>query len=199
MVKYPAVLLRIKIINKLSCPDGSAAGYLTPNREILDEFRTSTKTDEWFETFESFRTSMELLKATWNKDPVKVAEFVEKAHDKADNKTYNDEAALSYAIRRAYIAAEGYYTIIPEMDTGKGYADLILLPSPRYPDKPALLIELKYEKDAEGAIMQIKKRNYPDRLEHYKGNILLVGINYDKDLSNDDPKFKHHTCVIEEA
>ena len=85
------------------------------------------------------------------------------------------------------------------MDTGKGYADLILLPSPRYPDKPALVIELKYDKDANGAIAQIKNKDYPDRLEHYKGNILLVGINYDKGLSNDNPKHKHHTCVIEEA
>ena len=59
-----------------------------PNKEILDEFRTSTKTDEWIDTFESFRLSQELLKATWNRDSEKVAEVVEKVHDRADNKTY---------------------------------------------------------------------------------------------------------------
>lgn len=179
--------------------DDETSEVFIPNKEILDEFKTSTKSSEWTDTFESFRLSLELMKATWNKDADKVAELVEKAHDKADNKTYNDEAALSYAIRRAYIAAEGYYTIVPEMDTGKGYADLICIPSSRHTDKPALVIELKYNKDADGAISQIKKRNYPDRLEHYKGNILLVGISYNKDLDNDSPQFKHHSCVIEGA
>ena len=128
-----------------------------------------------------------------------MAELVEKAHDRADNKTYNDEAALSYAIRYAYYAAQKYYTILPEVDTGKGYADLILIPSPKYSDKPALVIELKYDKDADGAIAQIKRRNYPDRLEHYEGNILLVGINYEKGVQSDDSKFKRHSCVIEDA
>lgn len=122
-----------------------------------------------------------------------------KAHDKADNKTYSDKAALGYVIRYAYYAAQKYYTILPEMDTGKGYADLILIPSPKYPDKPALVIELKYNKDADGAISQIKRRDYLDRLEQYKGNILLIGINYDKNVQSDNPDFKHHSCVIEEA
>ncbi len=179
--------------------DDETSEVFIPNREILDEFKTSTKSKEWTDTFESFRLSQELLKATWNKDAKKIAEIIEKMHDKADNKTYNDEAALDYAIRMAYYSAQKYYTILPETDTGKGYADLILIPSPKYPDKPALVIELKYNKDAEGAIAQIKRRDYPERLEHYNGNIILVGINYDKDIPNDDPKFKHHTCVLEDA
>ncbi len=179
--------------------DDETSEVFIPNKEILDEFRTSTRSSEWLDTFESFRISQELLKATWNKDTEKVAELIEKAHNKADNKTYNDEAALSYAIRFAYYAAQKYYTILPEADTGKGYADLILLPSPEYADKPALVIELKYNKDASGAVEQIKLRDYPDRLEHYKGNILLVGINYDKDIPNTDPKYKHHSCIIEDA
>ena len=179
--------------------DDETSEVFIPNREILDEFKTSTKSKEWTDTFESFRLSQELLKATWNRDAERIAEIIEKMHDKADNKTYNDEAALSYAIRMAYYSAQKYYTILPETDTGKGYADLILIPSPKYPDKPALVIELKYNKDAEGAIAQIKRRDYPERLEHYKGNIILVGINYDKDIPNDDPKFKHHTCVLEDA
>ena len=66
-------------------------------------------------------------------------------------------------------------------------------------DKPAMVIELKYDKDADGAIAQIKRRDYSDRLEHYKGNILLVGINYERDVPNDNPHFKHHACVIDNA
>ena len=179
--------------------DDETGEVFIPNKEILDVFKSSTETDEWVDTFASFKVSQELLKATWNRDADKVADLVEKAHDRADNKTYNDEAALSYAIRYAYYAAQKYYTILPEVDTGKGYADLILIPSPKYSDKPALVIELKYDKDADGAIAQIKRRDYPDRLEHYEGNILLVGINYEKGAQSDDPKFKHHSCVIEDA
>ena len=61
---------------------------------------------------------------------------------KNGNKTYNDESALSYAIQYTYYSAQQYYTTILELDTGKGYADVVYLPSPNYSDKPALLIEI---------------------------------------------------------
>ena len=179
--------------------DDETSEVFIPNREILDEFRTSTKSSEWVDTFKSFTISQELLKATWNQDEDRVAELLEKAHDRTGNKTYNDEAALSYAVQYAYYAAQKYYTTILELDTGKGYADIVYLPAPKYPDKPVLLIELKYEKTAGGAIAQIKNRSYPDRLEHYKGSILMVGINYDRSIPNEKPEFKHHSCVIERA
>ena len=115
---------------------------------------------------------------------------MELAHDRAGNRTYNDEAALSYGIQYAMYAAQKYYTILPEADTGKGFADLLLIPTPKYPDKPALVIELKHNKDADGAIAQIKDRNYPAVLLGFESNILLVGISYDKESK------KHH-CVIE--
>ena len=73
------------------------------------------------------------------------------------------------------------------------------LPSPKYPDKPVLLIELKVDQVSYTALSQIKRQKYPDRLEHYKGNILLVGVNYNKEARNADPDFKHHSCVIEPA
>ncbi len=179
--------------------DDEKSEVFIPNREILDEFRSSTKDDEWADAFGAFRTSAELLKATWAEDKDKVAKLLEKAHNRADNKTYNDEAALSYAILYAYYAAEKYYTMLPELDTGKGYADRVYIPRPQYADKPVLIIELKYEKDADGAIAQIKRQEYPDRLEAYKGNILLVGINYNRDVKNTSPEYKHHTCDIGRA
>lgn len=129
----------------------------------------------------------------------KVAELVEKAHDQASNKTYHNEAALSYGVQLAYYAAQKYYTTILELDSGKGYADIAYLPSPKYADKPAMLIELKYEKNTDTAMDQIRRRDYPDRLQHYKGNLLLVSINYDKNVPNTDQNFKHHTCRIEKA
>lgn len=51
-------------------------------------------------------------------------------------------------------------------------------------------MELKWDKSAGGAIRQIKEKQYCRSLKEYKGNILLVGINYSK-------KDKTHQCVIE--
>ena len=68
---------------------------------------------------------------------------------------------------------------------------------PKKSDIPALLIELKYEEDADAAIAQIHRQKYPERLEHYKSNLILVGINYDKEIKNNQILFKHHNCRIE--
>ncbi len=78
------------------------------------------------------------------------------------------------------------------MPAGKGFADLVFIPRPNHPDKPALIIELKWNKSAAGAIEQIKRRQYPDSLQAYKGSILLVGLSYHK-------RAKKHSCIIEEA
>jgi hypothetical protein len=170
-----------------------------PNNEILEEFKNSTESFEWVDTFALFKKSQELLEATWGINEQKVAEYLEWFHDNAENKTYNSEAALSYAIQLAYYAAQKYYTIVQELDTGKGYADIVFIPSPRFTDKPAMVVELKYNKDAETALTQIKKQNYPERLQHYKGNLLLVGVDYDKDEPNTSENYKRHKCIIEKA
>ena len=119
-----------------------------------------------------------------------------KTRRKLGNKTCHDEAALSYAIQDAYYAAQKYYTILPEVDTR---ADVVFIPTPQYFDKPVLLVELKHDKTAAGAITQIKRQDYPERLDQCKGNILMTGINYDKDIPNNNPEFKHQTCRIEKA
>ena len=77
---------------------------------------------------------------------------------------------------------------IMELPGGKGLADVVYLPK-REVEKPALVIELKWKKSAEGAIRQMKDRNYASWIEGYTGDILLVGINYDEK--------KGHECVIE--
>ena len=179
--------------------DNKNSEVFIPNQEILDEFKTSTKGGEWIDTFKSFDVSLRLLEATWNCDEAMVAELVEDAHNRASNRTYNDEAALSYGIQLAYYAAQKYYTTIQELDTGKGYADLVYLPAPKYSDKPALLIELKYGKSSGVAMDQIRKQKYLDRFDHYTGNTLVIGINYDKDVDNESLSFKHHSCKIEKA
>ena len=67
---------------------------------------------------------------------------------------------------------------------------MVFIPKKRFPEIPALVIELKWDKSAKGAPEQIKRRKYCKSLEEYKGNILLVGINYDK-------KMKKHSCELE--
>ena len=178
----------------------SETGEVTiPNKEILDEFKSSTRSEEWIETFTSFTKSQELLNATWNCNEEKAAELLEWFHDTTENKTYNSEAALSYAVQMAYYAGQKYYTTIQELDSGKGYADLVYLPAPKHPDKPALLIELKYDKTIKTAADQIREKNYPQKLEHYKDNLLLVSINYDRNAGSTDVLYKHHSCSIEKA
>lgn len=66
----------------------------------------------------------------------------------------------------------------------------MLIPRMLHSDKPAVVIELKWDKNAKGAISQIKEKQYIEALKDYSGNLLLAGINYDK-------KTKKHTCVIE--
>ena len=168
-----------------------------PNNEILDEFKNSTESEEWIDTFTSFKKSQKLLDATWEGNEEKVAELLEWFHDTTENKTYNSEAALSYAVQMAYYAGQKYYTTIQELDSGKGYVDLVYLPSPKNPDKPVLLIELKYDKTLHTAADQIRNKNYPQKLEHYKGNILLISINYDKDADSTSATYKHHSCSME--
>lgn len=100
---------------------------------------------------------------------------------------YNDENALSYTIDLAYYAARDDYRVIRELPTGNGFANLAFIPKG---NKPALLVELKWNKKAETAIAQIKEKKYPAVLEKYKNDLLLVGITYDK-------KTRKHTCKIE--
>ena len=97
---------------------------------------------------------------------------------------------MSYTISLALYAARNFYTVHREMASGKGFADLVFIPRKQFPDKPALVVELKWNKSAEGAIEQIKRKEYCRSLEEYEGNLLLVGVNYDKET-------KEHTCVIE--
>ncbi|OUM58853.1 hypothetical protein PIROE2DRAFT_15782 [Piromyces sp. E2] len=166
-----------------------------PNNEILQEFKKCTESSNWSVLFGIYEQSETLLKETWNCNGVRVAELIEKAHDTADNKTYNSEAALKYAILLAYYAANKYYTIIPETDSGKGYADIFFIPVDKI--HPALIVELKYNDNPKSAINQIKEQNYPQRLIHYINNLILIDINYDIIERNNSIGFKHHSCKIE--
>lgn len=177
-------------------------GYLTydfytkevsiPNYEISEQFASTIKVMGWSEVADSLKSSDELLKSTLNCDEEKVAELIDKAHsDNTSILKYNDENSLSCVISLAYYSARKTYTIERELPAGKGYADLVFRPR-KNNSNPAMIVELKYDRSAEGALEQIKKKQYTDCLKDYSGEILLIGINYDKDD-------KCHICKIEKT
>ena len=174
--------------------DQANSEVFIPNREIHDVFETSTQTPEWSSTMRALRNSKKLLEAVWAGDEETVSGLLEAAHDQTGNRTYNSEAALSYAVQLAFYKAQDDYTLFPEVDTGRGYADLIYIP--KRPIHPALLVELKYNQNADTALEQILRQKYPSRLEHYKGNLILVGISYDRSADPAAPNFKHHSCKM---
>ncbi|MCD8110661.1 MAG: ATP-binding protein [Clostridiales bacterium] len=166
-----------------------------PNQEVADAFGDATDQEGWGEIGELIQESDDLLDATLCGDSDAVAEALEKVH--AANSSilrYNNEASLSSAIMIAYYTARRIYKIIPEFPQGKGFADLVFLPR-RGSDKPVMVVELKYDKDADTAIRQIHENRYDGDLKKYFGNLLLVGINYDKDAKGVNAK--KHSCVIE--
>jgi len=161
-----------------------------PNKEIFDEFETAVKKVGWNKITSLLNESDGLLKATWNMDAQAVAKAIEEAHN---NETsiikYNDENALSCVLSIAYFSARQYYIIEREIPAGKGFVDLFFRPRKNNLDKPAMIMELKWDKSVIGAIKQIEDKKYTDILKEYKENALIIGINYDKNS-------KKHECII---
>ena len=152
------------------------------------------KTGEWSEISKAISRCDELLMATIDGNAEKVAEIIEQAHDTYTSVLkYNDENSLSCVLTMAYFTAPAYYNIVREMPTGKGFADFVFIPRANAGKRPAMVVELKYNKSADTAIKQIKEKRYQGALSGYRDKIILVGINYDAE-GND----KKHTCVIEE-
>ena len=161
-----------------------------PNEEIRGEFITSINVSRWDEVTVAISNSEALLSATPRKDPDTVARAIDKVHsDTTSILTYNNENSLSCVISLAYYSARNYYTLVREMPSGKGFADIVFIPHKNI-NRPAIVVELKWNSSADAAIEQIRSKNYTDALKGYSGDIILVGINYDKTT-------KKHSCVIE--
>ena len=164
-----------------------------PNEEIREEMGYAVESNPWKEMIAFMGESENMLEATLNMDSSTVAEVMERIHDEeVPSVKYNNENSLSSVLTLAYLSARAYYfKPIRELPAGKGFADVVYAPKPRFAGEyPALVVELKWNKDAESAIDQIREKKYPDSIKEYTDNILLVGINYDK-------KTKKHECKIE--
>lgn len=176
-------------------------GYLTwdrkektariPNEEIKAEFRKILKGENvnqgWIEMI---GRSQKLLESTIAGDSDAVVKAIEAIRTTQYAPAfYNDEQALRYVIKFAYLAAMDQYLKVEELPSGKGIADVVYLLK-RKSMLPAVIVELKWDKSSEGAVRQIKEKNYPAVLREYGGEIVMVGINYNS-------KTKVHTCEIE--
>lgn len=173
--------------------DSERREVFIPNNEIRTEFAAAVKNSKnYVEVARAIRASDDLLEATLAGDNDKVAELIQAAHQETAHIQYNDENALSYTVSLAYYSARSKYQIQREMPAGKGFADMVFTPLPHHPEMPPVVVELKWDKNADTAIKQIKEKNYPECLKGYEDRILLVGINYDKTT-------RKHTCLIEKA
>ncbi len=162
-----------------------------PNREVSGEMVNAVKTTNWQPVINALNQSRQLLQATLEGDSEAVAHGVELTHDENTSiLSYNNENSLACVLSIAYYYARNDYVIHRELPTGKGFADLVLIPRKNVVS-PAILLELKYNRDADSAIDQIRRKDYPAKIAQYTGDLLLVGINYDK-------KQKTHECEIQQ-
>ena len=164
--------------------------WYIPNKEVAGEMENAVKTTNWLPVINALQQSEQLLQDTLDGDCEAVARGVEAAHDEQTSiLSYNNENSLACVLNIAYYYARNEYIIHRELATGKGFADLVFIPR-KHVDKPAMVVELKDNKDADAAIDQIKRKEYPAKVAQYTDNLLLVGINYNKQQ-------KTHECHIE--
>ena len=161
-----------------------------PNMEVWREMENAVRICDWDIVSKALLNSRKLLDDTIAMDADAVARAIDNVHSEETSiLSYNDENSLSCVISIAYYFARNNYIIHRELASGKGFADLVMIPRKNI-DKPAIVIELKYNHTTDTAIDQIHQKTYPQKVADYTGDILLVGINYDKDT-------KLHSCKIE--
>ncbi len=160
-----------------------------PNLEVLGEMENAINDVKWVHVGKALQESEQLLEDTLAGNAEAVARGVDAAHSENTSiLSYNDENSMACVLSIAYYFAHGDYIFHREYASGKGFADLVLIPRKNV-DSPAIVIELKYGHSAEEAISQIKERRYWEKVSDYSGDVLLVGISYDREA-------KTHECII---
>jgi len=163
-----------------------------PNREVAGEMVNAVKYNNWSHVAGAIEKSRQLLQATLDGDEEAVVRCVDAAHDENTSiLSYNDENSLACVLSIAYYYAKNDYVMHRELASGKGFADIVLIPRKNV-DSPAIILELKVNKDADSAISQIHRKQYPAKVAEYADRLLLVGISYDRET-------KQHACRIENS
>ena len=162
-----------------------------PNREVAGEMANAIEANNWSPVVRALQQSKQLLSDTLAGDSDAVARAIEAVHDENTSiLSYNSENSLACVLSLAYYYAKNDYIVHRELPTGRGFADIVLIPRKNV-DSPAIVVELKYNQDADAAIDQIKRRQYPAKVSQYADRLLLVGISYDRQT-------KTHDCQIEQ-
>ena len=170
--------------------DGKESECYVPNREVAGEMANAVKSTGWKGVTDALLQSKQLLRDTLDGNAEAVAKAIEAVHDENTSiLSYNNENSLACVISLAYYYARNDYVVHREYASGKGFADLVLIPRKNV-SSPAIVVELKYGSAVDTALSQIRQKNYPAKVAEYADNLLLVGISY-------DPKTKTHSCVIE--
>ena len=161
-----------------------------PNMEVAGELENAIAANNWTNVVETLNDSEELLEHLLSGEADKVAAGIDASHERnASILKYNDENALACVINLAFYTARNKYKIVREMPTGRGFADMVFGPCHNV-KLPAIVVELKWKQSAQTAMDQIRERNYPEAMKDYVGEVILCGVNYDKET-------KEHTCGIE--
>ncbi len=169
--------------------DPETSEVFIPNEEVRIAFRDALRVCTWPDAIKPWQRSQRFINAILSEDNETVARMVEETHQNMTSiLAYNNENALSCVISVLCIAIENQYKIVREMPSGKGFADIVLVPKPKIM-KPAIVIELKFKQDVKAAIDQIRENNYPDDIKDFYGEVVIVGISYSK--------CKAHECFVE--
>ena len=163
-----------------------------PNKEVGGEMANAIRENQWTPVVTALEQSKQLLADTLAGDAEAVARAIEAVHDENTSiLSYNNENSLACVLSLAYYYAKNDYIVHRELPTGRGFADIVLIPRKNV-DSPAIVVELKYNKDADAAIDQIRRKQYPAKVAQYADHLLLVGINNNRET-------KTHDCVIANA
>ena len=161
-----------------------------PNKEVRKEFESLLKSESRSKLTDLVKKSERLFKATLALDRSAVEEAIDDIRCSEYAPTfYNNEQALRYVIKFAYICCIDSFQKVEELHSGKGVADVVYLPKNDL-NLLAMIVELKWNKTETAAIQQIKDKNYQAILKDYYGDILLVDVSYNENT-------KEHNCVIE--
>ena len=172
--------------------DADTREIYVPNKEIQEVFYQYMENNRDDNLSRFMNLSEKVFNAVIEEDGECTARLIQSIHnDFISALEYNNENSLACTIMIALIAAfTHYHKPVREFPCGKGFADIVYLPLSAHLGNPVIVVELKWDRSAKAAISQIKEKQYPESLEQYWGEVLLVGINYDK-------KTKKHLCVIE--
>ncbi|MEE0026083.1 MAG: hypothetical protein U0J70_00730, partial [Atopobiaceae bacterium] len=174
------------------CYDIGTGRARVPNEEVRGELRNAVEASRHPRVARVMRDSMRLVEDVLARDEDAVAAAIQRAHDAACAPVhYNGEQALRAVVKAALVAAVDDWACVDEMPSGHGYADVAYLPR-RGSGRPALLVELKWDRPVGAAVDQVLARDYPQALRDLGVPILVVAVTY-------DAKTKEHTCHIFES